>query len=252
VSDKVSIPADTGTAGHNHLCYNLVHNQQIPWVVVSVGFLTMRSAKRKLHILFAITILLLFAVGVGCRGFFQNPQLQTVTVGPQNANIQQGSTLQMTATGTFDDGTTKTLTKNVFWSSNDQSIAAVSQSGVITGNASGNATITASSGAVSGSTQITVSLMNVTGITINPKTFSTQPNTNVNYTAMATVTGGQPVDVTSTTTFTSNNPMVTFTNGANPAVAMVGNITSATTVTITATYVSSNGTFTDTGTLNVQ
>src|SRR2546428_530803 len=109
VSNKVSIPADTGTAGHNHLCYNLVHNQQIPWVVVSVGFLTMRSAKRTLHFLFAITFFLWLAVGVGCRVFSKNPQLKTVTVGPKKANIQGGSTREMTATGTFDDGTTKTL-----------------------------------------------------------------------------------------------------------------------------------------------
>ncbi len=50
-----------------------------------------------------ITSLFCLTFGVGCRGFFVNPTLTTITVGPATPSVQQGSTLQMTATGTFDD-----------------------------------------------------------------------------------------------------------------------------------------------------
>ncbi|PYX62695.1 MAG: hypothetical protein DMG74_19860, partial [Acidobacteria bacterium] len=70
----------------------------------------MLTAKRKLYLCLVFIALLGMIFAVGCRGFFVNPTLTTVTVGPSTPSIQQGKTLQMTATGTFDDGSTKTLT----------------------------------------------------------------------------------------------------------------------------------------------
>ena len=74
----------------------------------------MLNRKKKIQGLVAFTGLLLLAFGAGCKGFFVNPTLTSVAVGPQAA-IQQGKTVQMTAVGTYDDGSTKNLT-NVFWS----------------------------------------------------------------------------------------------------------------------------------------
>src|SRR6185437_6943639 len=86
--------------------------------------------QRKLAVFVTFSFL---AVTLGCRGFFQNPVLQSVTVGPSNLNLQQGTTQQMTATGNFDDGSTKTLTSGVVWSSSDTTIAPVSTAGVVSG-----------------------------------------------------------------------------------------------------------------------
>src|SRR5579864_3682570 len=110
----------------------------------------MPSTKRKLQLLAGLTVLLLLAAAVGCRGFFQSPVLTSLTVGPQSPNIQQGTSLQMSAIGTFDDGSTKTLTSSVFWSSSDMTVASITSGGRVTGASSGTATITASSGASSG------------------------------------------------------------------------------------------------------
>src|SRR5205823_7709278 len=107
-----------------------------------LGSILMLSIKKKLQLLCAFTALLLLAGLVGCTGFFQNPVLTTLTVGPQAPNIQQGSTLQMSATGTFDDGSTKTLTSGVFWSTSDTSIASVTSGGKVTAASAGTATIT--------------------------------------------------------------------------------------------------------------
>ena len=79
----------------------------------------MPSNLRKLQLLVAFTTFFFLAGAIGCRGFFQDPQLTSITVGPQNTNLQQGNTLQMTAVGNFNDGSTSTLTRGVSWSSSD-------------------------------------------------------------------------------------------------------------------------------------
>ena len=217
----------------------------------------MVSNKRKLQLAAGLTALLSLALAVGCRGFFVNPQLTTITVGPPNANIQQGSNLQMSATGTFDDNSHQTLTSGLFWSTSDQNIASVGQNnGVVLGMSPGTATITASQGAISGSTSITVSLIGVTGIAISPKNMSGVLGQQINYTVMATVQGGgNPVDVTSSCTFTLSDTSgnITILTQVSPAVLTIGNNTThPETVTITANYVSGTQTFMDTATLMVQ
>jgi hypothetical protein len=161
------------------------------------------SHKRTFQLLAAFTTLFLIALAVGCTGFFVNPTLTSVAVGP-TASIQQGKTVQMTATGTFNDGTTKTITSGVFWSSGTTSVATVgSTSGVVMGVGPGTSSITGSSGTFSGSATITVTLSGITKITV------TSPDTNIVYgsteqfKATATTASGT-FDVTDSVTWTTN------------------------------------------------
>src|SRR5215469_8402806 len=149
----------------------------------------MPSIKRKLQLLGGFTVLLFVAAAIGCSGFFVDPVLTGLTVGPQSPNIQQGTSLQMSATGTYDDGSHKTLTSSVFWSSSDTAVAPITSGGRITGTSSGTATITASSGAASGTSTVTVTLMNVTGITLQPPSLTIARGTSGTIMALATVTG---------------------------------------------------------------
>jgi hypothetical protein len=66
----------------------------------------MSSTKQELRLAGAFAVLAIFAFSLGCRGFFVNPTLTTVTVGPTGFNLPVGSTQQMTATGTYNDGST--------------------------------------------------------------------------------------------------------------------------------------------------
>src|SRR5580698_1869680 len=125
----------------------------------------MLSGKKKFEILGAVATLLLFAVGVACNGFFVDPVLTSMTVGP-TATINQGGTVQESAIGTYNDGSTKILSSGVQWSSSDSTTASVSNSGLVTGAAPGSATITAGFQAMSGTSSITVSLGNVTALNI--------------------------------------------------------------------------------------
>jgi trimeric autotransporter adhesin len=130
------------------------------------------SPKQKLRLACTLAMLVASALTISCTGFFVNPTLTAVSVGPSGLNLTVNQTFQMTATGTNSDGTQKTLTSGVVWSSDAASIVSVGQnSGLVTGLQIGSANITASSGgcsSCSGSTSVTVVLNNVTSITVMP------------------------------------------------------------------------------------
>src|SRR6202451_807600 len=116
----------------------------------------MLSSKKQLQLVAAFATLFLFACGIGCSGFFVDPVLTSIAVGP-TATINQGGTVQESAVGTYNDGSTSTLT-NVQWSSDTQSVATVATTGLVTGVSPGEATITGASGTVSGTATVTVAL----------------------------------------------------------------------------------------------
>jgi hypothetical protein len=150
----------------------------------------------------ALATLFLLAFAIGCTGFFVNPTLTGVTVGP-TATIQQGKTVQMTATGTYNDGSTKTITSGVFWSSGTQTVATVSSSGLVTGVGPGTSSITGSSGTFSGSATITVAVSGITKITVTSPDNSIKFGVSENFTATATTASGT-FDVTDSVTWTTN------------------------------------------------
>src|SRR5947199_488221 len=91
---------------------------------MSDGSFMRSSTTRKIQLLLAFAALAMLALSLGCRGFFVNPTLTGITVGP-TATIQQGKTVQMSATGNFDDGTTKAIGKGGFSSSASDTVAAI-------------------------------------------------------------------------------------------------------------------------------
>ena len=165
----------------------------------------MLSAKRKLQLLAAFTALLTLALAVGCRGFFVNPKLTSITVTPITPSLTLNQTLQMTATGNFDDGSTKNLTGTSKWTSSANTQVSVNSTGLITAlaNTTSAVTITATNGTVSGSTTATVGQQTIVVAPAN-QTYSLSTNPGPHqYTA--TLNG---TDVTATATWTSSNTSV--------------------------------------------
>jgi uncharacterized protein YjdB len=79
----------------------------------------------------------------------------SVSVSPATANVAVGQTQQLTAT--VRDANNNVLTgRAVTWASNNTAVATVSASGLVRAQASGSATITATSGGVGGTASITV------------------------------------------------------------------------------------------------
>jgi trimeric autotransporter adhesin len=170
----------------------------------------MSKNKRKLQLLATLTIIFLLAFSLSCKGFFVNPTLTGVQVGP-TASIQQSKTIQESATGTYDDGTTKTLSSGsgVVWSiadSEGSSVATISDSGLVTGTSPGQATVTGAVGTLSGTATITVTLSNLTSIQITPTTATIASGQTQQYAAMAN--GGTTV-ITNSVLWTLNAGSVT-------------------------------------------
>ena len=195
----------------------------------------MVSTKRKIQILATLGALILLAAAIGCKGFFVNPTLTSITVGPATPTLTVGNTQQMSVTGTYDDGTTKALTSDVFWSSNDTSTATVSTSGKVTAVATGTATITAEAGTVSGSTTVTVTVANLQSITVMPSNPSISSSQMQTFTAQGNISGGGTVDLTTSATWTSSNTGVATMSGNVATGVAAGN------TTITATSGSIQG-----------
>jgi trimeric autotransporter adhesin len=86
----------------------------------------------------------------------QTASLTSIAVTPSNPTISVGNTQQFTATGTYSNNTTSVITNSVTWTSGDSTIVTINSSGVATGVSAGDATVTATSGSISGNATITV------------------------------------------------------------------------------------------------
>jgi len=168
----------------------------------------MSSTNSKLRLIAAFAALATLALAVSCRGFFVNPTLTSLAIGPQNLSLAPAATQQMVATGTFDDGSTSDVTGKCTWSSSDQSVANFSPTVIgqlIAGplsnipNPPGQTTVTASDGAVT-SSSVTVNVCPVVQsmlVTVQGGNSVTVPaGSTVEFVATATfngVTGSQTV-----------------------------------------------------------
>jgi hypothetical protein len=150
----------------------------------------MLNRRKKFQIAIGFGALLLVAVGIGCSGFFVNPTLTSIAVGPQ-ASIQTGGTVQMQAVGTYNDGTQSPLSSGVYWSSSSTNIASISTKGLVTGVSVGQSTISAAASAVNGSTTVTVTLAGLTSILITPQNTAITAGSDEQYTATGTANGQQ-------------------------------------------------------------
>jgi len=180
----------------------------------------------------AILLSLMLAFMAGCGGFFTTPVLTGITVGPPSPTVAVGSTLQMTATGTYDDGSTNTLSK-VTWTSSDPSIATISSTGVATGVAAGSSTITATSGSISGTATLNVTNGTLTGIVVSPANPTVTSGQQQAFTATATI-NGQTTDVTNSVTWASSDTSVATITTAGVATAQTVASTGQTTISATS------------------
>src|SRR5205085_6625433 len=121
---------------------------------------------RAISLVAACVALLLLAA---CGDFFVAPgTVVAISVTPQNAEITPTKTQQFTARATLGDGSTKDISSSATWSSSNQNIATISNTGLATAVAVGSTTITAQSGTEKATTQLTVSTTVVSSIAVTP------------------------------------------------------------------------------------
>ena len=156
---------------------------------------------------------------------------------------------QLTATGSYTDGSSADLTSLVTWTSSAISKANVDASGVVTGVAAGSASITATLNSVSGSTTVTVTAPSITAISVSPDGLTLPLNVTQQFVATASYSDGSSQDLvtgvawsssaTSVATIDNNGLASLLTAGTVTITAQVGSLTDTATITIVGAHLTS-------------
>ena len=164
-----------------------------------------------------------------------NVPVASVTVSPASGSVLVGQTLQLSAT--LKDAGGKVLTgRTVTWTSSNTVAATASGSGVVTGVAAGQVTITATSEGKSGAASINVTLVPVASVTVSPASGSVLVGQTLQFAATVKDAGGN-ILTGRTVTWTSSN-----TAWATASSSGVVTGVAAGSVTVTATSEGRSGT----------
>ena len=177
--------------------------------------------------------------------------LTGILVSPASASVAAAATVNLHATGTYSDGTSKDITTSVTWLSSDSTVASVSNAGVATGVATGVVTVSAHSGAFSGSATLTVGSAgtNLTSITLSPVNASIPINTTLQLTATGNYSDGSTRDLTALVSWSSAaiskatvdvaGLVQAVAAGTSSITATLGSVSQSTNVTVTAPTINS-------------
>jgi hypothetical protein len=172
-----------------------------------------------------------------------SPVLTTITVSPASASVQTGKTQQFTATGYDQNGVALSPQPGFTWTVS--SGGTVSASGLFTAGttAGGPFTVTAASGTVKGTAQVTVTAVPVlTTITVSPASVSVQTGKTQQFTATGYDQNGVAL---------SPQPGFTWTVSSGGTVSASGLFTAGTTAGGPFTVTAASGTVKGTATVTV-
>ena len=130
-----------------------------------------------------------------------------------------GSKQQLTAIGTFSDGSTSNLTASVAWSSASADIVSISPNGLAAANSIGNTTVSATSAAITGIVPLAVSTAALASISISPPNPTMPLGSSQQLAATGLYTDGSTHDVTQSVTWNVDNPVIANVSGTGVATA---------------------------------
>jgi hypothetical protein len=128
-----------------------------------------------------------------------------------------GVQTQLTATGTYSDGSTQDITVHVQWNSSSASVATVSATGLIQSLAAGSSTITATLDGISQIASLTVTAATLQSIAVTTEQSSFALGLSLQLTATGTYSDGSTRDLTATTTWSSQTPAIGIVNSTGLA-----------------------------------
>jgi uncharacterized protein YjdB len=146
--------------------------------------------------------------------------LSSITVRPVNKKIAQLTSQQFQAIGTYTDGSTHNLTRQVSWSSSNTAVATITVAGRAHTLTPGTTTITATLGAISGSTPLRVSNATIVSITVTPTGRTIAPDTRLPFTASGHFSDNTNQNITADSTWASDNTAVATVSAGGAASAV--------------------------------
>jgi uncharacterized protein YjdB len=159
--------------------------------------------------------------------------LVSISIVPANPFIAKGTSIKLTASGTFSDGSVATNLSGVSWKSSKPNIANVRGSGIAHGKKGGSVTVTATASGISGTTTLTVRTGTLVSLAITPATPTAAAGTKQQFTATGTFSDGSTQDITLNAHWSSSSASVATIANA-PSVAALATCNNAGTTTIGA------------------
>ncbi|MEN0059570.1 MAG: Ig-like domain-containing protein, partial [Bdellovibrio sp.] len=139
-------------------------------------------------------------------------QLSSIQISPLNASVPLGYTQQFIAVGTYTDGSSSNITSSVTWASSNMAAATISNTagskGLLTSQATGATTVSATLGAVSANTPFTVSAASLLSINLQTSGGSLAKGLTTQYTALGTYSNGAIVDISNLVNWSVSNPLL--------------------------------------------
>ena len=175
--------------------------------------------------------------------------LESIQIVPTDVTLALGRARQLTAIGSFGDGTTRFLTGSATWTSSDPSVATFSastpQRGLVRTHAVGSVTVTATFEGISGSAPLTVSAPELLSIEVTPGGVSVPLGSTQQFTATGTFTDGSTQNITATGVWeTAPASVASISNAAGSQGVATTLSVGVTTVTVTHIGVSGSATLT--------
>ena len=146
-------------------------------------------------------------------------KLTSVGVSPSSATMPSGTSLQLTATGYYNNNTTQNLTGSATWSSSQTSIASINK-GLATAKSQGNTTVIATSGTLKGSASLSVTGPALMSISVVPGTTTIPLGGAQQFKALGTYTDSSTSDLTTAAAWTSDNPSTVTVSPTGSATGM--------------------------------
>jgi len=146
--------------------------------------------------------------------------LVSLAITPASPTIAATTSEQFSATGTFTNGSTRNLSSQVTWASDDTTVAKISGSGLAKALTAGSAGISATLGSVSTSTTLTVSGATLVSISVTPAGDTIAPGTDLSFTATGTFSDSSTQVITVDVTWGTSNSSVATVAVAGVATAV--------------------------------
>jgi hypothetical protein len=144
--------------------------------------------------------------GVSGTASFTVKSVSSIAVAPAAPSVAKGLPQQFTATATYSDNSTETVTSTVSWTSSAASVATIDAAGLASTVGEGTTTIRATLGSVSGSTPLTVGAPALVSISVTPAPLGLPLGDHRQLTATGTYTDASTQNLTTQASWTSSAP----------------------------------------------
>lgn len=143
--------------------------------------------------------------------------LMSLQLTPVNATLVVGVSLPYIATGIYSDGTSANVSALVTWASSTPAIATINSSagaqhGIASGQSAGTTQISATLGAVSAQTTLTVNAVSLSSIVVTPVSATVAAGLSRQFIATANYTDGSSADISSSAIWASSDTQVAIMN----------------------------------------